>query len=488
MLKVRQVKMWLLRLLALLGCVLTVLGGKASVDELVSTKVTRTFYLTRRVVKVTLDVKVRSVGEELPGFEYVFSLPEDQFQRVGFISAGASMGSNSLRVERVVSERAFRIQVGGLSRDEKTVFIEYHLGNSYSALPKSIRLGENQLLVFEDELRLRSKYRVTSEKVVIKFLAGTVVERTVPASMRFKDNKIVHQVGQDEPDGGFLVHFSLNSHLVYFDSVSRTIEISHWGNVKVREEYSGANLAARNKGEFHRRELMILSGQGFARMRNPGTVLPQNTHVCLFVDHILPYRATGLEYFDQIGNISYSNAWRVGSSHTVLQIQPRSPLMGGWQFDYTVEYNLPLETVVFYDQELQLYMLNLTMAPSAKGVYSENVSTQIRFPTGSSDISIDFPANRNIPSLAQNEELGHYFGWLDIFKPRPVLVYNMSSYFVPEHLLLNYKFQAYYRVRSHMVTFSGTFLISFLVLVPFLVVISIKRLRKNTSSAKTKKD
>lgn len=486
--EMREIKKQFLSLLVLLTCVLTVLGGEASVDGLVSTKITRTFYLTKRVVKVTLDVKIKSVGEDISGFEYIFSLPEDQFSRVGFISAGGSMSSNTFGIERIVSERAFKIGVGDISQDEKMLFVEYHMGNSYSALPRSIRLGENQLLVFEDELRLRNKYKVTNEKIVIKFLAGTIIERTVPASMRFRDNKIVHQVGQDEQDGRFLVHFSLNNHLVYFDSVSRTIEISHWGNVKVREEYSGANMAAHNKGEFHRKEIMILSGQGFARMRSPGTALPHNTHVCLFVDHILPYRAVGLEYYDQIGNISYSNAWKVGTSHTILQIQPRSPLMGGWQFDYTVEYNLPLETVVFYDQDLKLYMLNLTMVPSAKGIYSENVSTQIRFPTGSSDISIDFPANKNIPSLVQNEELGHYFGWLDIFKPRPVLVYNMSSYFIPEHLLLNYKFQAHYRIRSHMVTFSGTFLISFLVLIPFLAVISIKRLNKNRNSTKTKQD
>lgn len=480
--------MHFLSLLALLSWILVVVEGEAGLDELVSTQITRTFYLTKRVVKVTMEVKIKSIKGDISGFEYVFNLPEDQFPRIGFISAGtSSINANNFRVETIEPEKAFKIAIGDLSDVERTIFIEYHMGNPYSTLPKAIRLGENQLLVFEDKLRLRNKYKVVKEKIVIQFLAGTIIERVIPANMKRQENKIVHLVSQDEQDDKFLVHFSLNNHLVYFDSVSRIIEISHWGNVKVKEEYSGVNMAAQNKGEFHRKEMMILSGQGFARMRNPGTVLPQNTHVCLFVDHVLPYRAVGLEYYDQIGNISYSNAWRVGASHTMLQIQPRSPLMGGWQFDYTVEYNLPLETVVFYDHSLKLYMLNLTMMPSAKGIYSENVNTQIRFPTGSSDISIYFPANNNIPSLIQNDELGHYFGWLDIFKPRPVLIYNMTSYYIPEQFLLNYKFQAYYRIKSHMITFSGTFLISFLTFIPFLIVIFIKRL-KNQDSAKIKKE
>ncbi|OII73424.1 ribophorin I [Cryptosporidium ubiquitum] len=440
--------MYFLSILALFSCILVVVKGEASFDELVSTQITRTFYLTKRVAKVTMEVKIKSIKGEIHGFEYIFNLPEEQFSRVGFISAGtSSINANNFKVERIEPEKGFKIGIGDLTDFERTIFIEYHIGNPYSALPKAIRLGENQLLVFEDELKLRNKYKVTKEKLIIQFLAGTIIERIIPTYMKRQENKVVHLVSQDKENEKFLVHFSLNNHLVYFYSVSRIIEISHWGNVKVKEEYSGVNMAAQNKGEFHRKEIMILSGQGFARMRNPGTVLPQNTHLCLFVDHILPYRAVGLEYYDQIGNISYSNAWRVGNSHTMLQIQPRSPLMGGWEFDYTVEYNLPLENVVFYDQNLKLYMLNLTMMPSAKGIYSENVNTQIRFPTGSSDISIDFPANNNIPSLVKSDKLDHYFGWLDIFKPRPVLVYNMSSYYIPEQLLLNYKFQAYYRIK-----------------------------------------
>nr|XP_627830.1 ribophorin I -like dolichyl-diphosphooligosaccharide--protein glycosyltransferase 67kDa subunit [Cryptosporidium parvum Iowa II]EAK90081.1 ribophorin I -like, putative dolichyl-diphosphooligosaccharide--protein glycosyltransferase 67kDa subunit precursor, signal peptide plus transmembrane domain at C-terminus [Cryptosporidium parvum Iowa II]QOY41395.1 Ribophorin I [Cryptosporidium parvum]WKS78624.1 ribophorin I-like [Cryptosporidium sp. 43IA8]WRK33116.1 Ribophorin I [Cryptosporidium parvum] len=487
MLKMSGIKMYFLSILVLFSWISIVIGGEGNLDELVSTQVTRTFYLTKRVAKVVMEVKLKSIKDEISSFEYVFALPEDQFSRIGFISAGtSSISSNNFKVEKIEAEKSFKIEVGHLSDNERTIFIEYHMGNPYSALPKAIRLGENQLLVFEDELRLRNKYKVTKEKIVIQFLAGTIIERVIPTNMKRQENKVVHLVSQDKQGDKFLVHFSLNNHLVYFDSVSRIIEISHWGNVKVKEEYSGINMAAHNKGEFHRKEIMILSGQGFARMRNPGTVLPHNTHVCLFVDHVLPYRAVGLEYYDQIGNISYSNAWRVGASHTMLQIQPRSPLMGGWQFDYIVEYNLPLETVVFYDQSLKLYMLNLTMIPSAKGIYSENVNTQIRFPTGSSDISIDFPKNNNIPSLIQNDELDHYFGWLDILKPRPVLVYNMSSYYIPEHLLLNYKFQAYYRIKSHIITFSGTFLISFLVFIPFLIVILIKRL--NNHSVKIKKE
>ncbi|KAF7456884.1 ribophorin i protein [Cryptosporidium felis] len=469
-----KTQFWIL--LLIFSFILAVLGGGEDVKELISTQVTRTYYLTKRVVRITVELKVKSIRGNHEDFEYTFTLPKDTYRRVGFISAGPStLNMNSYKVEKNLSEGSFRVKIGEVSERERTFFLEYYLGNPYSALPKAIRLGENQLLVFEDELRHKSDYKVIKEKVVVQLQVGAVIERTIPQGMKRQDNKLVYTINKEEEEDRLMVHFSLNSHLVYFDSVSRIVEISHWGNVRVKEEYSGVNMAAHNEGEFHRRELMILSGQGFARMRAPGTVLPQNTHVCLFVDHVLPYRAKGLEYYDQIGNISYSNAWRVGASHTMLQVQPRSPLMGGWQFDYTIEYNLPLETVVFYDQDLKLYMLNLTMAPSAKGIYSENVNTQIRFPLGSSDISIHFPENGNIPLLVKDSQLGHYFGWLDIFKPRPVLIYNMTSYFIPEQNLLNYKFQALYRVKSHLVTLSGTFLISSLVLIPFLVVVLLNK-------------
>ncbi|KAJ1606045.1 ribophorin I-like, partial [Cryptosporidium canis] len=116
------IKKLFLGILALFSYVLVVSGGEADVAGLVSTQVTRTFYLTRRVVRVTMEVKIKSSEGELPGFGYIFSLPEDQFSRVGFISAGtSSLNANSFRIERLASERAFKVEVGDLSQSEKTV-------------------------------------------------------------------------------------------------------------------------------------------------------------------------------------------------------------------------------------------------------------------------------------------------------------------------------------------------------------------------------
>ncbi|KAK6590354.1 hypothetical protein RS030_162544 [Cryptosporidium xiaoi] len=465
-------------------------------EDLIQTEVTRTYYLTKRVTKVTMEVKIKTgiEGKTINDFIYEFGVSDDIYSNIGFISSGfSSINPNNYVIQSDYENKLFKVEIGEVNNKYKTFYIEYHIGNSMTPKPKSIRLGDNQLLEFRDLLRVRStntaglKCSVLSEKLVIQFLPETIIEKYLPLEMKRQNNKLTYTVvnnknkndSSENSEEVFYVHFSLNSHLVYYDSVLRTISISHWGKINVREEYSGSNKGALNKGEFHRKEIMLLSGQGFARMRAPGTVLPQNTHICLFIDHVLPNNAEGLEYFDQIGNISYSNAWRVGNTHTMLQIQPRSPIMGGWNFDYIIEYNLPLDSFIFYDSNINMYMLNLTMMPSAKGIFSKNITTQIHFPKGAYNLFLEFPRHSNIPSLVKNPNIGSYFGWFDVLKPRPVMEYNITSLYIPEPFLLDYKFSAYYRIESKMITYSGTFLISILVFIPFIIVILLNRFNIN---------
>ncbi|KAH8741225.1 putative ribophorin ihypothetical protein [Cryptosporidium ryanae] len=473
-----------------------------NVDKLVQTEVTRTYYLTRRVAKVSMEVKIKTGidGEKISNYVYEFGVSDDIYDKIGFVSSGlSSVNPNDYVIHSDSEKKAFKIEVGEVNDKYKTFHIEYHVGNTMIPKPKSIRLGDNQLLEFSDLLRVRGSTsanglncKVLSEKLVIQFLPETIIEKYLPSEMKRQNNRLIYAVESDkhkqdqsrDTEELFYVHFSLNTHLVYYDSVIRTISISHWGKINVKEEYSGSNKGALNKGEFHRKEIMLLSGQGFARMRAPGTVLPQNTHVCLFVDHVLPKDAEGLEYFDQIGNISYSNAWRVGNTHTMLQIQPRSPLMGGWNFDYVIEYNLPLDSFVYYDSSMGMYMLNLTMIPSAKGIFSNNITTQIRFPKGAHRLSLEFPKNSNIPSLVKNSNIGSYFGWFDVFKPRPVMEYNMTSSYIPEQFILDYKFSAYYQIESKLITYSGTFLISSLLFIPFMIVVFLNRLSADSQKNK----
>ena len=82
-----------------------------------------------------------------------------------------------------------------------------------------------------------------------------------------------------------------------FTEATRTIEISHWGNINVEEHFEVFNEAAGIKGEFSRVDY---------NQYNPN----DGKNAIKQLETKLPRYIRGLYYYDYIGNISSSEAYR----------------------------------------------------------------------------------------------------------------------------------------------------------------------------------
>jgi oligosaccharyltransferase complex subunit alpha (ribophorin I) len=131
------------------------------------------------------------------------------------------------------------------------------------------------------------------------------------------------------------VHFLKNAPLPVVTQATRTIEISHWGNINVDEHFELANLAAGIKGEFGRVDYNQYNpSDGKTAIKRISTDLPRYIR--------------GLYYYDYIGNISSSNAFR-DQDKVVFDIDPRYPLFGQWKIDWNQGYNVPTRYHLFFD-------------------------------------------------------------------------------------------------------------------------------------------
>jgi len=82
-----------------------------------------------------------------------------------------------------------------------------------------------------------------------------------------------------------------------FTEVKRQIQISHWGNINVDEHFELFNEAAGVKGEWGRVDYNMYNP-------NDGKNAIKNFNIDL------PRYIRGLYYYDFIGNISSSHAYR----------------------------------------------------------------------------------------------------------------------------------------------------------------------------------
>ncbi|EPS64591.1 hypothetical protein M569_10190, partial [Genlisea aurea] len=152
----------------------------------------------------------------------------------------------------------------------------------------------------------------------------------------------------------------------------------------------------------------------------------------------LPPGAHSIYYRDEIGNISTSNVWGDSSGvsffpakkkflfffpPTLLEIEPRYPMFGGWKTAFTIGYGLPLKDFLFESDDEGRF-LNISFGSPISDLVIENLIVKIVLPEGSKRISVSVPFQVD---QSEQTEISN----LDIVG-RPVVVLEKRNA-VPEH-------------------------------------------------------
>ncbi len=203
------------------------------------------------------------------------------------------------------------------------------------------------------------------------------------------------------------VHFTKNEPIPMFTEASRTIEVSHWGNINVDEHFEIFNEAARVKGEWGRVDYnMYNPADGKSAIKN------------FQID--LPRYIRGLYYYDFIGNISTSNAFR-NEEHVDFSLDPRFPIFGGWKTDWNIGYNIPTKYHLFYDLlKPENFVFNFTFLHDFDDIIAENYTLKVVLPEGATDIKV------HLPFSVDSEERSSLFSTLD-YIGRPVVVLKKAN-------------------------------------------------------------
>lgn len=90
-----------------------------------------------------------------------------------------------------------------------------------------------------------------------------------------------------------MVHYTNNYPFAKFSSLTREIEVSHWGNIAIEELYELKHAGAKLKGGFSRFDYQMKKAAQSPSFRS--------------LIASLPATANNIYYRDQIGNISTSD-------------------------------------------------------------------------------------------------------------------------------------------------------------------------------------
>jgi len=291
--------------------------------------------------------------------------------------------------------------------------------------PESIAQAEPQLVLYTDSVYPYTAYNTEEASTTAKLASEKIESYSPKKQSDVRGDTIEFGPYNDlEPlaSSPLKIHYENEYPFVTMTTMRKQIEISHYGNINVEEHYILQHTGAKLRGVFSRYEYQRQqkSGASFRSIR----ALP-------------PASASNIYYRDQIGNISTS-AVRQEGSHTLMEVQPRFPMFGGWKTDFYIGYDVPASDFLYVDAaDTSRYMLNISFACPFPEAVVDRQEILVILPEFSSDIKWVTPFE--IDSESRNTHVTY----LDTVG-RPVLLLKKSNVV----RLHDQPFQVVYRLSS----------------------------------------
>uniref|UniRef100_A0A4W5PRQ6 Dolichyl-diphosphooligosaccharide--protein glycosyltransferase subunit 1 n=1 Tax=Hucho hucho TaxID=62062 RepID=A0A4W5PRQ6_9TELE len=389
---------------------ITALCYRVAADGLVNEEVKRTVDLSTHIAKITAEILLSNQGDSAV-HNFILAVEPDLAPHLAYVGASVS---------------DFRMNL---------------------PFPTHITQAERQLVVFQGNHYLYSPYPTRSQTTRVRLASKTVESYTKLGNPSKSDEAIEYGPFRDVApfsEDTMKVHYENNTPFLTISSITRIIEVSHWGNIAVEETIDMRHTGAFLKGPFSRYDYQRQSDSGISSVKSFKTILPAS--------------AQDVYYRDEIGNISTSHL-QILEESVEVEVRPRFPLFGGWKTHYIIGYNLPSYEYLYTlgDQ----YALKMRLVDH---VYDDQVidslTVKLILPEGARNIHVEtpYPIDR-IPDQL-------HYTYLDTFG-RPVLVASKNN-LVEQHIqdvVVHYTFNKILMLQEPLLVVGAFYILFFTVII-----------------------
>ncbi|XP_036321365.1 dolichyl-diphosphooligosaccharide--protein glycosyltransferase subunit 1 [Rhagoletis pomonella] len=344
--------------------------------KIVNKNVDRSLDISSQLVKENIRITATN-SDGKPISVYTFLVPARDRKNLAFISAKDENKKDLKFTENLVNgNHEFSIAFP-TSLATEVFTIETVYTKKLIPHPSQIPQSGKQLVKYEGNLYLYSPYETTSHKTSVLLSSANLLSHTQVKPFNVAANKIKYGPYENIAaltNQSLVIHYENERPFLTTTRLERIIEVSHWGNIAVKENIFMEHTGALLKGSFSRYEFQKDGRSGNA-IKSYKTLLPAS--------------ASDVYYRDTNGNISTSNM-KILRDSVELELRPRFPLFGGWKTQYTLGYNIPSFEYLFNaDDKYQLRMRLIDH------IYNDMVideaEVKIILPEGVSNIEITTP-------------------------------------------------------------------------------------------------
>ncbi|KDN37321.1 Ribophorin I [Tilletiaria anomala UBC 951] len=315
------------------------------------------------------------------------------------------------------------------SAAEVTVSVRCAYNHLVEALPKVIAQTDPVLLIWKGDVGLRTPYVADKGRVKVITPIQNVPNYTPKDETATKSgNKITFgpyeniQPYRSASIKQGSVHYEHPVPVTSVVTFDRVAEVSHWGdNIAIEDRIWLRNDGPALKGHFSRIDYQMAQ---FKQKGQASTLIRFRVH--------LPAGAKDAYFIDQIGNVSTSRFYPAPPAphliatpsnllgerrSSALDLQPRYPILGGWNYTFSIGWNQKLSTGGWAKRlGAGTYSVSVPfLTPVGDATALDDVKTTIVLPEGATDIKTFLPFA--VDSLTQQK----YVTYLDTVG-RPSLV------------------------------------------------------------------
>ena len=194
----------------------------------------------------------------------------------------------------------------------------------------------------------------------------------------------------------------------------------------------------------------------------------------------LPKDASGISYVDEVGNVSTSQImWDRGLP--ILNLQPRYPLFGGWNYTWTHTFHVPLSNYLKSQGGSAYKLVDLPLASLFQTVPVERLQVTIVFPEGASNTAF------SVPFTADSVERDTLYTYLDTAgRPTVTILKGKVSMSLVDPFEVTYNLPPYQFAQKPVVLIASFFLVFMIFIILARVDFSIHAGKDNNEEKKRK--
>ncbi|KAM9759701.1 dolichyl-diphosphooligosaccharide--protein glycosyltransferase subunit 1 [Menidia menidia] len=426
-----------------------------SADGLVNEDVKRTVDLSTHLAKITAEIVLSNQGNSAVQ-SFILAVEADLVPHLAYIGAsvkGDEEDDGTLELQQTTiqgkSGEFYKVQLPSslAAGGQLKAKVEMTFSHVLRPFPSQITQAERQLVIFQGNHYFYSPYPTRSQTTRVRLASKTVESYSKLGNPSKTDEIIEYGPFRDVApfsEDAMKIHYENNTPFLTITSITRIIEVSHWGNIAVEETIDLRHTGAMLKGPFSRYDYQRQSDSGISSVKSFKTILPAS--------------AQDVYYRDEIGNISTSHL-QVLDDSVEVEVRPRFPLFGGWKTHYIIGYNLPSYEYLYTlgDQ----YALKMRLVDH---VYDDQVidymTVKMILPEGARNIHVDTPYK-----IDRMPNQLHYT-YLDTFG-RPVLVATKGN-LVEQHIqdfVVHYNFNKILMLQEPLLVVGAFYILFFTVII-----------------------